>query len=359
LRLLPKSARRDLGFTAYLWLVYAVPFLADPFLHRDPPLERLATVAGGLVFLALYFAGFWAAGRRLLAVIAGLVLLGTVFAPWNTGAVPFFIYAGAHCGRLVPPRSALGALAGVIAVAALTAWALRLPPGFALASVVLTAVVGGVNVHFAERGRQDQRLRLAQHEIERLAQLAERERIARDLHDLLGHTLSIIVLKSELAAKLAERDPVRAVAEIRDVERISREALQEVRAAVTGYRAGVAEEVLKAGEALRAAGIAFEPAVDDVRLSPAQEGVLALAIREAVTNVVRHAGARACHLRLARTGRTVDLRIEDDGAGGASAEGFGLRAMRERVTAQGGSITRDGREGMRIHIVLPVATEAS
>jgi two-component system sensor histidine kinase DesK len=166
------------------------------------------------------------------------------------------------------------------------------------------------------------------------------------------------VLKSELAAKLAGSDPGRAAAEIRDVETTAREALQQVRAAVTGYRSTVDDELRRAREALRAAGVAFEPVVEAVGLPPAQEGVLALVIREAVTNVVRHAGAAACRLRLRRGAETVELHIEDDGRGGEAAEGFGLQAMRERIAALGGSLEREGGRGTRLHVVLPLADGA-
>src|SRR5438105_13442886 len=117
--------------------------------------------------------------------------------------------------------------------------------------VIFTVLIGAANVHQQQRSAANARLRLAHDEIEHLAKVAERERIARDLHDLLGHTLSLIILKSELASKLADRDIERARNEIRDVERISREALTQVRAAVRGYReGGLRRELDSAREAL-------------------------------------------------------------------------------------------------------------
>ena len=142
-------------------------------------------------------------------------------------------------------------------------------------ALVFTIVTGAANIFDAERERAQRRLRRADEEIERLAALAERERIARDLHDLLGHTLSVIVVKSELAARLAERDPARAGEEMRDVERIGREALAEVRAAVVGYRAqGLRGELDGARRALAAAGVEAtvdgrpSGAADRVRVGP-------------------------------------------------------------------------------------------
>ena len=151
--------------------------------------------------------------------------------------------------------------------------AVALPgPGPAL---VFTIVTGAANIFDAERERAQRRLRRADEEIERLATIAERERIARDLHDLLGHTLSVIVVKSELAARLAAREPARAGEEMRDIERIGREALAEVRAAVVGYRAqGLRGELDGARRALEAAGVEADGrgrpagAADRVRVGP-------------------------------------------------------------------------------------------
>src|SRR5690606_2971579 len=107
-------------------------------------------------------------------------------------------------------------------------------------------LLGAVNYHDARVARANRRLRLAQEQIEHLATVAERERIARDLHDLLGHTLSLIVLKAELTGRLAERDPTRAATEVRDIEHVARQALREVREAIRGYRASVQDEAERA-----------------------------------------------------------------------------------------------------------------
>ncbi len=202
--------------------------------------------------------------------------------------------------------------------------------------------MGSVNIHFAQRNQANRQLRMAQDEIEHLARVAERERIARDLHDVLGHTLSVVILKSELASKLIGNDPDRAANEIRDVEQISREALAEVRNAIGGYRAGGLEaELVRAASTLKTAGVAAECQSVHVSLSPAQETVLALAVREAVTNVVRHARARRCLLRLEQVDGNCLLEIQDDGCGGSQGEGNGVRGMRERVEALGGTLQRE------------------
>jgi two-component system sensor histidine kinase DesK len=187
--------------------------------------------------------------------------------------------------------------------------------------------------------------------------------------------LSVVVMKSELAAKLAERDPSRAAQEIREVEAVARQALSEVRSAVTAYRAeSLQGELDNARRALDAAGVALEVELEPVRLPPLYEGVLALALREAVTNVVRHARAKTCRIALRLDGQlderadqpaddTVRLVIDDDGAGARGPEGMGLRGMRERVRTLGGSVEkevgrRQGDVGTRltVHLSIPAAS---
>jgi two-component system sensor histidine kinase DesK len=187
-----------------------------------------------------------------------------------------------------------------------------------------------------------------------LAKVAERERIARDLHDVLGHTLSVIILKSELAQKLIDLDPARAKAELREVEETSREALAEVRNTIRGYRVNNIEtELSRAKAALQTAGVEVNTQYSALKLNPAHESVLALVVREAVTNVVRHAGARKCALRLASVNGDCLLEISDDGRGGEAVEGNGIRGMRERIEALGGTLERDSSHGTKLTIRIP------
>jgi two-component system sensor histidine kinase DesK len=189
-----------------------------------------------------------------------------------------------------------------------------------------------------------------------MAKVAERERIARDLHDLLGHTLSVIALKSELASKLADRDPARAADEIREVERVSREALAEVRAAVEGYKGrGFSGELRSAEQVLGSAGVRLDADITPVPLSPRQETVLALALRETVTNVVRHARASVCRVALGLDAGDLVLTIQDDGIGGPLREGNGLVGMRDRVAAAGGTLDVIAQKGVRVCVRFPAA----
>lgn len=355
-RLIPHD--NDLGWTPYAWLVYIVPFVLSPLWDsRLANARGWTTVAAATaVFLVLYFRSYWVRGRELMLVAAATAALALAMWPISIGAGALFIYSAAMLGTLEPTRYAIRGVVLVSLLVVLEAWLLRRDIFSASWPFLFSLIVGGINIHFSQVGRANARLRLAHDEIEHLAKMAERERIARDLHDLLGHTLSLVILKSELASKLAERDPERAREEIRDVERIAREALAQVRAAVAGYRSGGLEnEILHARNALASAGVALETEASKTQLPPAHEAVLALALREAVTNIVRHAGARRCKIVLHATPAQCQLVVSDDGRGGNAPFGSGLTGMRERVEVLGGTMLRDGRSGTTLHVTLPLS----
>jgi two-component system sensor histidine kinase DesK len=360
-RLIPQD--RDLGWTPWAWTVYIVPFLTTPLYLSRFNNPRGWLIFGGvtLLFLGLYFRSYWVRGREQYLVAAAMLALGVGFWPITPAAGAFFIYAGAALGHTEPPRRAfvvLGIIASVIIAEAVyldRSWYNTIWP------LAFTVLVGAINVHFAQVSRSNARLRLAHDEIEHLAKVAERERIARDLHDVLGHTLSLVILKSELATKLAERDPERARTEIADVERIAREALAQVRSAVSGYRAGgLASEIQHARSTLATAGVAFECDVHaNIAIPPSHEAVLCMALREAVTNIVRHAGARKARMAMRITSDSCAMTITDDGRGGNTPFGSGLSGMRERVEVLGGTLTREAPPGTTLTVTLPIAQAAA
>lgn len=347
------------GWVPYLWLVYYGFFALSLLDGRTSPLQRGLGLAGSVLFLGFYFRGYWTRGRAVLPYIAGLTALGLAFAPFNPGAGIFFVYATAFAGRVGPPRTGLKVVAAVVASALLEALLVKVSPSVWVVGSVLGVLIGLVNIYYEEVHRKASALRLSQEEVRRLAVRAERERIARDLHDLLGHTLSVITLKSELAGKLVARDPERAAAEIRDIERISREALAEVRSAVTGYRAaGLAAELASARLALETADVAATIDGGDAPLPPATDAVLALVLREAVTNVVRHARATRCRIALRVDGDEARLEVSDDGRGGVE-EASGLAGMRSRLAERGGSLEVVDGDGTTLRARLPLDREAA
>ncbi len=299
-------------------------------------------------FVPIYVASFRVRGdQQVLALIAAMVALAVAGSLVNSGTAVFVIYASAVAARLEPVRRAVLVIAGLVGAVVLMFVISPVPFPYRLATfapaLIFTIVIGAASIVDAERGRARRRLLLADEEIERLAALAERARIARDLHDLLGHTLSLIVLKAELAGKLIALDAGRAAPEVADIERIGREALSEVRTAVTGYRAsGLEAELTGARRALGAAQVDVEIEADVPALPAELESALALAVRESVTNIVRHAHAQHARINVGVAGDEVVLVVGDDGSGARAPEGSGLTGMRERISALDGSVVVDG-----------------
>ena len=356
MRLLPKD--KEVGWLPYVWLIYVSMMLVFTPWRQQPRAISALTLAITALFLPLYFRGYWVKGRQLLWIIAAITLMGMVLAPFNPGAAVLFVYATAFAPKGGNTQIAVRIIAAVVLVIIAESFVLHLTPYFWISALIFSVMIGAVNTHFAQRNRDNQKLLLAQEEVERMAKIAERERIGRDLHDVLGHTLSLIVLKSELASKLADKDPARAAVEIRDVERISRETLAQVRTTVRGYQSrSLQAEAEQARAALQAAGVEVLCDFPPASIPASHEGVLALALREAVTNVIRHAGAKSCNLRLAQTSSSCSLEIQDDGCGELEPEGVGLSGMRQRVEALGGSLRREVSSGTRLVITLPVTSQ--
>jgi two-component system, NarL family, sensor histidine kinase DesK len=348
---------RDHGWGPLLWVLYLGFFFVQPVVDHVSRKLWAFDALGAAIFLVLYWGIFLLERPRPLVHVGGMVLLGVLYLPYNTGGCTFFIFAAAMVPFLVDTQArAIAGLGAIAAVAAIEGFFLPMSNWERFWAAVFPVFIGAGNVFFAERNRMNRKLRKANEEIENLAKVAERERIARDLHDVLGHTLSVITLKSELAGKLIERDPQRAGKEIREVEQISRQALSDVRDAIRGYRSqGLVAELAQAKTTLETAGLTVQcDAATTMKLPAVQESVLSLAVREAVTNVVRHAQARTCRMRLEQQNGSCRLEIHDDGCGSSNGEGNGLRGMRERVEMLGGTLNRNTEAGTRIIITLPL-----
>jgi len=347
----------------YIWLVYSVFFFIEPVLRHSARywVECSAIYA---VFLGLYVGCMRSQTTKAsLWWTASFTVLGVIAFPINGGASSFFVYTAA-----IVPLCVASLQVVVWTIVAESAIVLAEALIFHLnwigvgSTILFLVVIGTANTFVGQQKRADCKLRMANEELEQLAALAERERIARDLHDVLGHTLSLIVLKAELAGRLlkegAAQDPGRAAREIADVETTARTALKEVREAIGGYRAqGLAAELEQARRTLDAAGVTLNcepvPVVREA-LTMTQETVLSLAVREAVTNIVRHAEATVCRVSVATEDGFHALRVEDDGRHAVVREGNGLRGMRERVSALGGVFTLESGAGTRLTIRLPV-----
>jgi two-component system, NarL family, sensor histidine kinase DesK len=348
---------KDHGWSPLLWVVYLGFFFIQPIADHVSLRLWLLDGLGAAVFLVFYFGLFFLENPIALGHIVGMLVLGLLYQPINSGACTFIIFAAAMLPFSVGTQAAAWIGIGTIgALGAIEGWLLHIDRWTLFFSSLFPIFIGAGNTFFAERNRMNRRLRKANEEIEHLAKVAERERIARDLHDVLGHTLSVITLKAELAGKLMERDLERAGREIREVEQISRQALSDVRDAIRGYRAkGLAAELAHAKLTLETAGLTVQcDAATTVKLPAMQESVLSLAVREAVTNVMRHAQARTCRLRLEQQNGSCRLEIQDDGVGSTGADGNGLRGMRERVEMLGGTLQRSNQSGTKLTITLPL-----
>jgi two-component system sensor histidine kinase DesK len=231
--------------------------------------------------------------------------------------------------------------------------------------VLPTAVIGLWATAFVRQVAAVAELRSAREELARMAVNEERLRFARDLHDLLGHSLSLITLKSELAGRLISHEPKKAEMEVHDIEEVSRQALREVREAVAGYRSPTLDEELSgAAEMLGAAGIDCQIENEAGLLPKEIDGVLAWTVREGTTNVIRHSHAKSCRIVLSREVDKVYAEITDDGKEKTDEEtpGSGLSGLAERVATFGDGEFEAGPMqygGFLLHVGLPLGRGAS
>lgn len=329
--------------------------------------ELVASLIAIALFLPIWF-GFTGSGRwrndpRLVLLTA---VLGYGLIPINPGGNTFVIYAmtmAAHSWRTRP--AVIGAIA-FWALMAIEFFVLIPDWRYAAGVSIAMAMVGGMAclgiLAGRARDRQQAALKLSQDEVRRLAALAERERIGRDLHDVLGHTLSLVVLKTQLARRLLSRDAQAAEAELAELETAARGALDQVREAVSGIRAsGLAAELAAARLALASADIELEVRREALALPAEVDAQFALAVREAVTNVIRHARARRVEIELVAEGEPAHgrwlLDIHDDGRGGAGKRSghTGIEALHERAHALGGECRIDSPPGGGTRIRLSAA----
>ncbi|MGZ5200927.1 MAG: sensor histidine kinase [Telluria sp.] len=351
----------EYGKMPYMWL-FSMLFVLWKYLYVAPTaFEVMLLVLTGFVFLPLYFYSYWANAREAVLCVVFTCVLGALWAQF--GFSNLFIFACAMCARVQPLRRAYQ-LMSLVVVVALAAGLLVSPERtlFLMPFLIIGIPVGISAISESSLRRSRQALIRKQEEVEHMATIAERERISRDLHDLLGHSLSMIALKAELAGKLAHRDMEACSKEIADIENAARKALSEVRAAVTGYRqSGLPSALANARASLAAASVELHEDVQQFPLAPAKEHVLALALSEAVTNVVRHAGATRCKLGLAREGGVAVLRVVDDGRVRAESDlkrGNGLTGMQERASAAGGSLSIKAGAGLTLELRLPLGEAA-
>ncbi|MDQ2715672.1 MAG: histidine kinase [Chloroflexota bacterium] len=393
----PQKARASLktGSRPYLlWLVWIIwlPFLVPPtasLVLAHPPLPRLMIILIGIaLFIGLYLWATWRNAQRLTAasapsgragaspwlLIVGFLALSVVLALLVHGIsrgnelLEPFIFTSAYVAGRLPTTRAVQAVIALTLLTVVGGWLLGLSWPVFVPGIVYIAVVGAVVISVVRLVTTGQELRAAREEIAGLAVMTERLRIARDLHDLLGHNLSLIALKSELAGRLMTVAPERAAVEIGDVENVARTTLQEVREAVGSYRQPTfASQLHGAQEILAAAGMLYRFEGDESimdTLPTTIEAILAWTVREGVTNVIRHSHAHQCTIRVTQARHTAGVEVIDDGDGvpvsacqpNGGSGGNGLPGLAERVAALGGQCEAgpDAGGGFRLAVSVPL-----
>jgi two-component system, NarL family, sensor histidine kinase DesK len=359
----------------FLGPLLGLVFLIYPIravLTSDPtPIQVFIALGGAALFVGVFLWLLWMhvplpmanvgpsevwirrAAIAFLAVLAVALNL-TLGSEWRV----LFFHINVAAGIMLLTRDAYVAISGL----AVLTLALGITSGMAWL-VLPTVAIGLWATAFVRQVAAVAELRSAREELARLAVNEERLRFARDLHDLLGHSLSLIALKSELAGRLLPTAPEKAAAEVHDIEGVARQALREVREAVAGYRRPtLAEELAGAAEMLEAAGIECRIENEAGQLPGTADAVLAWAVREGTTNVIRHSRARHCRILLSREEEKIYAEITDDGEGKSSAEtkGSGLSGLAERVASFGGEVEAGSlpEGGFRLRVSLPAESDA-
>ncbi|MGN6031499.1 MAG: sensor histidine kinase [Thermomicrobiales bacterium] len=371
-----------------IWLVYLVG--AYPELWREdlPPLTAIlawtALIAFtlGYVVLLLVGAPLWATGdprdqqfnRFMIGLqLVSLVTLVILLPSWQLEFI--FIYSAVSGGIYLTRRDGFRVIGLATILSVLASIREGVSAGDAATAALLVGGIGMNSLFWSALMAQNRALRRARAEITRLAVAEERLRIARDLHDLLGHNLSIIALKSELAERLLPSHPDRAASEIADVQQVARTALQEVREAVAGYRVlSLVGEIDQSTHLLQAAGVLLSTRIAATAhdLPMDRDRALAWFVREGTTNIIRHASASTATLRIERHGDRVFAEYTDNGTASSGSPtqssagtsdrrspggGFGLIGLGERMRALGGEFSAGPmpERGFRLYVSLPLA----
>ena len=345
----PSRIARTVWAGVWLW-----PLLVPIHSVVTRQISPIAPAAVGLVvYLVLYLycvtVGFGnmnrpPTGRQLAALIAFTALglgLAAAYAGQSAGWLILSLYVGAAGASMLLPPPAIVWVFGATAVEVLLAVLHHVNAGDIWSNAFSTFMGCVLVLVVKQLIGYNHRLREAQAELARTAVAEERLRFARDLHELLGHTLTLIVVKAQVVRRLAEQEPAAAAAAAVDIEQIGRQALTEVREAVTGYRErAFATELDGARAAMADAGIEVSVETVGTPLPPIADSVFGWAVREGATNVIRHSGARHCAILVRREGEAATLEIRDDGRGGKpGSTGNGLRGLRERLAAAGGTLS--------------------
>jgi two-component system sensor histidine kinase DesK len=364
---------------SFVWLATLFGPVMDLFGNDRSPIAAVLGVVGIVLFIGLdVWMGAHNVAKRqpeplgswrlwLPPVAIAALALGLVLA-FGKDWTPVFFFTAAAIAIYLPAALVLRPLVVLAVLEVPVCWAVGMAWGDIAGTVVFSGAIAMTMFSLIGVGVANRELTRAREELARLAVTEERLRFARDLHDLLGHSLSLIALKSELAGRLIGVAPERAETDIRDVEAVARKALAEVREAVAGYRQPALDDELRgAGEMPSAAGIRLEVERAPLVVPAVVEAALAWTVREGVTNVIRHSRARVCTITIRSDGDGIGVEVGDDGIGvegfelrasslETGASGSGLAGLAERIGALGGRFEAGPRAegGFRLAVWVPV-----
>ncbi len=346
---------------SWVYLINLMFFVIPLFTVRFALWQYLAMAVALLLFLVCYFKAYRSSRQQMHGPIAGIVLLAVLITPVNPGSISMFAYAGFFIGYANPLRryvllmAALVVLLIALNLLLVVPWPHFLPMGIPV--VLAVSLLGRV-----EQQRMLKRLaqQQSEDEIKQLAAMVERERIARDLHDILGHTLSSIILKADLAEKLLQHQQSGAAQQqLTELSYIARQALSQVRQSVSGYKhQGLAAEVSRLLKSLREAGFQVELSGTMPQLDSRRETAVVLALTELVTNVIRHSKGDSCQLSFAQKEHNLCICLSDNGLDASLTEGNGITGLRERLAAIGASLNLQQHSGVTASIQFPLQEQA-
>lgn len=353
-----------------VWLVYLVIPLVQLF---DQPAEVVAIgVTAVVLFIIIYVCAARFERYRFYLVLA-LIVMVALFTYTDENSIYMGFYAAPLVGMLATRKQVFIGTNLLAILFGATIWYWKMYNDSSLLVQYLPAMIVMLIMPFillvGQRSKElRKKLNLANEEIAKLSKNEERQRISRDLHDTLGHTLSLITLKSELAEKLILKHPERAMQEVKDIQATSRAALRQVRELVSGMSSlTIRDELAHAKQILSAAGIVLESEGDFEReiTSATINNILGMCLREAVTNVVKHSRAKLCTVRLDWEESRLTLSVTDNGTGLSRTDengvwlesrgGSGIKGMRERLKLIEGSLAVEsiGR-GTRLALMVPL-----
>jgi len=354
-RLLPP----DIGYLPYVWLSYLGMFFLSYFFQTLTIEQIIISIVCVVAFLVLYFRAYWVAEQQMYFYITAIWLIGFILATINLfGAGTFYVYAAAFCTQFNKSKTGFIVLAVLIGITIISGLLFNVSPHIYISGSFFALIIGASNIFMEEMAKKNRQIKASQEEIKKIATSAERERIARDLHDLIGHTFSVINIKSQLAQKLMTHDTAKALQEIQEIEKISRSSLSQVREVVSDYRQrDLATELSQARILLDSLDIQVTEhirPIDEIQLNTETNTSMAYIVRELTTNIMRHSQATECTLKLESDDQYITLSIKDNGKVKDFKTGSGLKGIRERAEQVAGHVNFKVDQGFVATIKLPI-----